>query len=203
MMVSTASDVLPVPRSPMISSRWPLPSGIIASTTIRPVSSGLVTRSRSTIAGEGCSTGAKARVRPARRRHRAAGPARRPTAKQFLADGHAGNLARAVHEAAGRHQRRRRRAARIRSDSRRDRRRARARHCRNSRTSSSRVSGRPETVATPSPTWTTRPTLSSRADMESVSIRARLFSIHSRRSSGSVVIAGPPPCATCRACRPR
>src|ERR1051325_8292328 len=37
MMVSTASAVLPVPRSPMISSRWPRPIGIIESIALIPV----------------------------------------------------------------------------------------------------------------------------------------------------------------------
>jgi hypothetical protein len=34
MIVSTASAVLPVWRSPMISSRWPRPTGTIASTDL-------------------------------------------------------------------------------------------------------------------------------------------------------------------------
>ena len=58
MIVSTAIAVLPVARSPMMSSRWPLPNGIIASMTRSPVASGRVTKDRSTMAGAGCSTGA-------------------------------------------------------------------------------------------------------------------------------------------------
>ena len=37
MMTSIAIDVLPVARSPMMSSRWPRPSANIASTARRPV----------------------------------------------------------------------------------------------------------------------------------------------------------------------
>src|SRR5919106_3027276 len=40
MMVSTATAVLPVCRSPMISSRWPRPIGTIASIALRPVCTG-------------------------------------------------------------------------------------------------------------------------------------------------------------------
>ena len=40
MMVSTATAVLPVWRSPMISSRWPRPIGTIASIAFRPVCTG-------------------------------------------------------------------------------------------------------------------------------------------------------------------
>jgi len=57
MMVSIATVVLPVLRSPTINCRWPRPSGIIASITVMPVSSGSVTRSRSTMPGAGRSIG--------------------------------------------------------------------------------------------------------------------------------------------------
>ena len=40
MIVSTATAVLPVWRSPIISSRWPRPIGIIESTDFRPVCTG-------------------------------------------------------------------------------------------------------------------------------------------------------------------
>ena len=40
MIVSTPIAVLPVPRSPMISSRWPRPIGIIESIALSPVCSG-------------------------------------------------------------------------------------------------------------------------------------------------------------------
>ena len=43
MIVSTAMAVLPVPRSPMISSRWPRPMGIMESMAFRPVCSGSLT----------------------------------------------------------------------------------------------------------------------------------------------------------------
>ena len=39
-MVSTATVVLPVLRSPMISSRWPRPIGVMASMALMPVCSG-------------------------------------------------------------------------------------------------------------------------------------------------------------------
>jgi len=40
MIASMALAVLPVPRSPMISSRWPRPMGIMESTAFSPVISG-------------------------------------------------------------------------------------------------------------------------------------------------------------------
>jgi hypothetical protein len=43
MIASIATAVLPVLRSPMISSRWPRPIGIIASIALMPVCSGSVT----------------------------------------------------------------------------------------------------------------------------------------------------------------
>jgi hypothetical protein len=43
MIVSTATAVLPVWRSPMMSSRWPRPIGTIASMAFRPVCTGCVT----------------------------------------------------------------------------------------------------------------------------------------------------------------
>ena len=46
MIVSMPTAVLPVPRSPMISSRWPRPIGIIESIDLRPVCSGWVTGCR-------------------------------------------------------------------------------------------------------------------------------------------------------------
>ena len=44
MIVSIAMVVLPVARSPMISSRWPRPIGIIASIAMMPVCTGWLTR---------------------------------------------------------------------------------------------------------------------------------------------------------------
>ena len=43
MIVSIATAVLPVWRSPMISSRWPRPIGVIASMTLTPVCTGVST----------------------------------------------------------------------------------------------------------------------------------------------------------------
>lgn len=43
MMVSMAMAVLPVLRSPMMSSRWPRPIGIIESIEMMPVSNGWLT----------------------------------------------------------------------------------------------------------------------------------------------------------------
>ena len=51
MIVSIATAVLPVWRSPMISSRWPRPIGIIASMALMPVCSGSLTGWRSTTPG--------------------------------------------------------------------------------------------------------------------------------------------------------
>ena len=57
MIVSTQIAVLPVPRSPMISSRWPRPIGIIASIALMPVWSGSFTGWRSTTPGALNSSG--------------------------------------------------------------------------------------------------------------------------------------------------
>ena len=51
MIVSTAMAVLPVWRSPMMSSRWPRPIGIIESMALMPVCSGSFTGWRSTMPG--------------------------------------------------------------------------------------------------------------------------------------------------------
>ena len=51
MIVSTATAVLPVWRSPMISSRWPRPIGTMPSIALRPVCSGSFTGWRSTTPG--------------------------------------------------------------------------------------------------------------------------------------------------------
>ena len=57
-MVSTAMAVLPVWRSPMMSSRWPRPMGTMASMARMPVCSGTFTGSRVTTPGASCSMGA-------------------------------------------------------------------------------------------------------------------------------------------------
>jgi hypothetical protein len=51
MIVSSAMAVLPVLRSPMISSRWPRPIGIIESIALMPVCSGSCTGWRSAMPG--------------------------------------------------------------------------------------------------------------------------------------------------------
>src|SRR5216110_1745161 len=51
MIVCTPIAVLPVPRSPMMSSRWPRPIGIMASMALSPVCSGSLTERRSTTPG--------------------------------------------------------------------------------------------------------------------------------------------------------
>ena len=56
-MVSRAMAVLPVWRSPMISSRWPRPMGNMESMASRPVSMGVFTGWRSRMPGAGVSMG--------------------------------------------------------------------------------------------------------------------------------------------------
>ena len=51
MMASTATAVFPVWRSPMMSSRWPRPMGIMASMALMPVCRGSLTGWRLTIPG--------------------------------------------------------------------------------------------------------------------------------------------------------
>ena len=62
MIVSSATAVLPVWRSPMISSRWPRPIGTMASIALMPVCSGSLTGWRSTTPGAMRSTAPKAVV---------------------------------------------------------------------------------------------------------------------------------------------
>ena len=57
MIVSIATAVLPVPRSPMISSRWPRPTFVIESIALTPVWSGSFTGWRSTTPGALNSSG--------------------------------------------------------------------------------------------------------------------------------------------------
>ena len=56
-IASMAMAVLPVLRSPMISSRWPRPIGVMASIDLMPVWSGSSTGWRSAIPGAGDSSG--------------------------------------------------------------------------------------------------------------------------------------------------
>ena len=51
MKVSIATAVLPVWRSPMISSRWPRPTGTSASSALRPVCTGSCTDLRGMMPG--------------------------------------------------------------------------------------------------------------------------------------------------------
>ena len=51
MIASTATAVLPVWRSPMMSSRWPRPIGTMPSMAFSPVCSGSLTGDRSTTPG--------------------------------------------------------------------------------------------------------------------------------------------------------
>ena len=61
MIVSRATAVLPVWRSPMISSRWPRPMGTMPSMALMPVCSGSRTGWRSTTPGAMTSMGAELR----------------------------------------------------------------------------------------------------------------------------------------------
>ena len=56
MIVSMATAVLPVWRSPMMSSRWPRPLGVIESMALMPVCSGSCTDFRLTMPGALSST---------------------------------------------------------------------------------------------------------------------------------------------------
>ena len=57
MIVSSRMELFPVLRSPMISSRWPRPMGIIASMALMPVWSGSFTGWRLMMPGATTSTG--------------------------------------------------------------------------------------------------------------------------------------------------
>src|ERR671919_74487 len=61
-IVSTTSAVLPVWRSPMISSRWPRPIGIMESIALMPVWTGSFTGCRSTTPGALNSSGRRSLV---------------------------------------------------------------------------------------------------------------------------------------------
>ena len=61
-IASIAMAVLPVWRSPMISSRWPRPMGIMASMALIPVCSGSLTGWRFTIPGATTSICRRAEV---------------------------------------------------------------------------------------------------------------------------------------------
>jgi hypothetical protein len=57
MMASMPSAVFPVERSPMMSSRWPRPIGIMASMAMMPVCTGSLTDLRVMMPGAIFSTG--------------------------------------------------------------------------------------------------------------------------------------------------
>src|SRR5579871_4684733 len=57
MIVSIATAVLPVWRSPMMSSRWPRPTGTMASMALRPVCTGCDTLLRKITPGATRSSG--------------------------------------------------------------------------------------------------------------------------------------------------
>ena len=86
MIVSIAIAVLPVWRSPMISSRWPRPIGIIESIAFRPVCIGSVTGWRWTTPGALTSAGRISSVlmSPLPSSGRPSGSTMRP--EQLLAD---------------------------------------------------------------------------------------------------------------------
>src|SRR4026209_1861612 len=58
-MVSSAIAVLPVWRSPMISSRWPRPIGVSASIALRPVAIGSPTGMRAAVRAAGPGAGGR------------------------------------------------------------------------------------------------------------------------------------------------
>ena len=80
-MVSMAMAVLPVERSPMMSSRWPRPMGIMASMALMPVCTGVSTDLRTTTLGAVRSTGMVRSVTtgPLPSRGRPRGSTTRPT----------------------------------------------------------------------------------------------------------------------------
>ena len=102
MMQSTAIAVLPMARSPMISSRWPRPSANIESSTSRPVCTGSLTKSRSMMAGAG-TLDRLVTLRRRSRRHRSSGRPSGSTsaAEEVRPDRHAHDFAGAVDEVAG------------------------------------------------------------------------------------------------------
>ena len=96
MIVSIAIAVLPVWRSPMISSRWPRPIGIIASIAFRPVCIGCLTGWRWTTPGALNSAGrfSSVLISPLPSSGRPSGSTIRPSS--CLADGDVEQLAGAL-----------------------------------------------------------------------------------------------------------
>ena len=159
MIVSTAIVVLPVARSPMISSRWPRPSANSVSIARMPVCTGSVTASRAMISGAGRSTGicASASIGPLPSSGRPSGSTIRPSRPGPTGTRTTSPLPRTVSPAL---------TASTSSNSTHPM-RSGSRTCakpnwppENRSSSSRRASGRPETKAMPSATSSTRPMLS-------------------------------------------
>ena len=93
MIASMAIAVLPVCRSPMISSRWPRPIGMRASMALMPVWSGSFTGWRCTTPGALNSTGRKLVVSIGPRSSMRVAQRVDHTAQQGLADGHLDDVA--------------------------------------------------------------------------------------------------------------
>ena len=96
MIASMPTAVLPVLRSPMMSSRWPRPIGVIASIALMPVCSGSHTGCRSATPGAMISTGRRCLVTigPLPSSGLPSGSTTRP--KQLVAHRHAQQPARAA-----------------------------------------------------------------------------------------------------------
>ena len=101
MIVSMPIVVLPMARSPMISSRWPRPRANSVSTTTRPVWTGCVTRSRSMIAGAGRSIGSNVSARDGALAVERAAERVDDAAEQCRPHRHAHHVAGAAHRVAG------------------------------------------------------------------------------------------------------
>jgi hypothetical protein len=96
MMVSSATAVLPVWRSPMSSSRWPRPMGIIVSMALMPVYMGSVTDWRAMTPGAMRSTGRNLSVSDGALVVDGLAERVDHAADQRLADGHGHDLAGAL-----------------------------------------------------------------------------------------------------------
>ena len=88
MIASIATAVLPVPRSPMISSRWPRPTFVIESIALTPVWSGSFTGWRSITPGALNSSGRRSRGLDRARAVERVAERVDDAAEQGVADGH-------------------------------------------------------------------------------------------------------------------
>ena len=161
-----AMVVLPVLRSPMISSRWPRPIGVIASMALMPVCSGSCTGLRPVMPGAWISM--RRGSAPAMRALAVDGLAQRVdhAAEQGVADGHredapGGLDGLALLDAVDVAEDRRRRSTPRRGSA-----PDRAVPSSNSSSSLTAASGSPATRAMPSPTSRMRPTWSTHRDVE-------------------------------------